>query len=225
VNTPPTSATPIRAQSPPSPRNAAGNTYVTGNRGNPSIPIPTNIIPNPFVGGFSSVFLTIFSAPYAPDDVFVSKIDSSGKVLFTNTFAGKGVDQAFAVAVDPTGNIYVAGTTSSPDFPVSNALQSQPSQFGTGFIVKLSPDGRTILYSTYFGGTRRLHKHQRHDDGCRRKSLSHRHHLLERLSPTQQACRPLLVVQAGIPYTSQSTSAAFVAALTPRATRLSSQAP
>src|SRR5580658_8338219 len=128
---------------------AAGNTYVTGNRGNPGI--PTAVILSPYAS-VSSFLLGVASAAYAPDDVFVSKIDPSGKVLFTNTFAGKGVDQAFAVAVDPTGNIYVAGTTTSPDFPVSNALQSQNSQFGAGFIVKLSSDGRTILYSTYFGG-------------------------------------------------------------------------
>ena len=128
---------------------AAGNTYVTGNRGNPSI--PTAILLDPYAS-VTSIRLGVFTAAYAPDDVFVSKIDPSGKVLFTNTFAGKGVDQAFAVAVDPTGNIYVAGTTTSPDFPISNALQSQNSQFGAGFIVKLSSDGRTILYSTYFGG-------------------------------------------------------------------------
>lgn len=191
---------------------AAGNTYVTGNRGNPSIPIPTNIIPNPFVGGFSSVFLTIFSAPYAPDDVFVSKIDSSGKVLFTNTFAGKGVDQAFAVAVDPTGNIYVAGTTSSPDFPVSNALQSQPSQFGTGFIVKLSPDGRTILYSTYFGGLAGYTSiNAMTTDAAGNLYLTGTTYSSD--FPHTAGMPTAAVVQAGIPYTSQSTSAAFVAGL------------
>jgi uncharacterized protein (TIGR03437 family) len=124
---------------------AAGNTYVAGNRapwGPPAAVILTGHIAD----------LVIPANPAPPDDVFVSKVDPSGKVLFTNTFAGKGVDRAFAVAVDPIGNIYVAGTTTSPDFPVTNALQSQPSLNGTGFIVKLSPDGRTILYSTYFGG-------------------------------------------------------------------------
>lgn len=122
---------------------SAGNTYVTGNRGNPAV--PTAVILNPYGD-------PVLINPFVPNDVFVSKIDPSGNVLFTGTFAGKGADQGLAVAVDPTGNIYVAGTTSSPDFPISNALQSQPSQFGTGFIVKLSPDGKTILYSTYFGG-------------------------------------------------------------------------
>ncbi len=44
-------------------------------------------------------------------------------------------------------------TTTSTDFPLSKALQSQPSPYGTAFIIKLSNDGSTILYSTYFGGT------------------------------------------------------------------------
>src|SRR5271157_1717072 len=51
------------------------------------------------------------------------------------------------VAVDAAGNIYVAGSTSSPDFPLHNAFQSTP---GPGFVVKLSADGSQLLYSTYF---------------------------------------------------------------------------
>ena len=131
----------------------AGNTYVTGNRGLPILPTAIEYISGVSVSGtLSSILLGLTTVPTAPGDVFVSKIDPNGDVLFTDTFAGKGVDQGLAVAVDPTGNIYVAGTTTSIDFPLSNALQSQPSQYGTGFIVKLSPDGKTILYSTYFGG-------------------------------------------------------------------------
>src|ERR1035437_3236328 len=122
----------------------AGNTYVTGNRATAGI--PANVLLNG-----SNVSLLVGSVP-APNDVFVSKIDPSGDVLFTNTFAGKGVDQALAVAVDPSGNIYVAGSTTSPDFPITNALQPQAGLIGAGFIVKLSPEGKTILYSTYFGG-------------------------------------------------------------------------
>jgi uncharacterized protein (TIGR03437 family) len=127
---------------------AAGNTYVVGNRANPIIPT-TVFISSTAPGFVTGAFLT--TTP-PPDDVFLSKIDPTGKVLFTNVFAGKGFDQGLAVAVDPGGNIYIGGTTDSPDFPVSNAIQSQPSTYGAGFIVKLSPDGNTILYSTYFGG-------------------------------------------------------------------------
>ncbi len=83
-------------------------------------------------------------------DAFVSKIDASGDLVFTATLSGKGNDQANAVAVDPQGNIYIAGTTSSSDFPLRNALQTQP---GGSFIAKFTPEG-ILLYSTYFGGAK-----------------------------------------------------------------------
>jgi uncharacterized protein (TIGR03437 family) len=126
---------------------AAGNTYVVGSRQLAGIAESVAII-----GDFSSV-ATAPPVIDGPSDVFVSKLDPNGKLLFTDTFAGKGVDTGTSIALDPTGNIYIAGTTTSPDFPLSKPLISQPSSFGTGFIVKLSNDGSTILYSTYFGGT------------------------------------------------------------------------
>src|ERR1700722_14040927 len=85
---------------------AAGNTYAVGTRE-----------------------LTVTSA-----DIFVTKLDANGNVLFTDTFAGKGIDAPLAITVDPTGNIYFAGNTTSPDFPVSKALQTQPSGYVTGFM-------------------------------------------------------------------------------------------
>src|SRR5580698_1720109 len=108
---------------------SAGNTYVVGSRQFTATNSPANA------------------------DVFVSKLDPSGNLLFTDTFAGKGVDTGIAIALDPSGNIYIGGTTTSPDFPLSEALQTQSNPKGTGFIIKLTNDGTTILYSTYFGGT------------------------------------------------------------------------
>jgi len=89
-------------------------------------------------------------------DVFVTKVDPRGKVLFTRTFGGRGSEMANAIAVSLTGEIYVGGRTTSEDFPLSNALQSVCSapNFGcdTGFLLKLSPDGRALLQATYYGG-------------------------------------------------------------------------
>ena len=127
---------------------AAGKTYVVGNRASPLTPTLAVIL-SPVVVNLP---VNVNPALTPPNDVFLTKLDPTGKPLFTALFAGKGLDRALAVAVDPSGNIYIAGTTTSSDFPVSNALQSQNSQFGAGFIVKLSPDGKTLLYSTYFGG-------------------------------------------------------------------------
>ncbi|HVN03777.1 MAG TPA: SBBP repeat-containing protein [Bryobacteraceae bacterium] len=116
---------------------AAGNAYVAGSR---------------LIGGSSQPFYS------AASDVFVSKVDSSGNLTLLATFSGKGSDRANGIAVDPTGNIYIAGSTTSPDFPLRNALQSVPqaatagTQLGTGFVMKLDSNG-DIVYSTYLGGT------------------------------------------------------------------------
>ncbi|HEY4365466.1 MAG TPA: SBBP repeat-containing protein [Bryobacteraceae bacterium] len=116
---------------------SAGNTYVAGSRQ---------------LATAGTVTLNSSTGLGAGTDVFVSKLDPSGNLLFTDTFAGKGVDTGIAIALDPSGNIYVGGTTTSPDFPLSEALQTQSNSNGTGFIIKLTNDGTTMLYSTYFGG-------------------------------------------------------------------------
>jgi uncharacterized protein (TIGR03437 family) len=67
-----------------------------------------------------------------------------------------------ALAIDSTGNAYVAGATRSPDFPVTNGVvqgkfggaNDDPfMKTGDAFVVKLSPDGGHILYGTYLGGS------------------------------------------------------------------------
>lgn len=128
----------------------AGNTYVVGSRALGG--------PGAIFGGVASVvifpIISFQNFLASGSDIFVSKLDPNGRLLFTDTFAGKGIDTGKAIAVDATGNIYVGGTTTSPDFPLSKALQTQPNpNNGTGFVIKLSNDGSTILYSTYFGGT------------------------------------------------------------------------
>jgi uncharacterized protein (TIGR03437 family) len=116
---------------------SAGNTYIVGSRQ---------------LATAGTVTLNSSTGLGAGTDVFVSKLDPSGNLLFTDTFAGKGVDAGIAIALDPSGNIYIGGTTTSPDFPLSEALQTQSNSNGTGFIIKLTNDGTTIFYSTYFGG-------------------------------------------------------------------------
>jgi uncharacterized protein (TIGR03437 family) len=67
---------------------------------------------------------------------------------------GIGQDYAAAVATDPQGNVYVAGLTYSPDFPVTpGALQTKIGTVGTSdaFVAKFAPDG-ALLWSTYLGG-------------------------------------------------------------------------
>src|SRR5262249_41493655 len=72
-------------------------------------------------------------------------------VLSYSTYLGGDNDHsAYAVAVDPAGNAYLAGYTISEDFPVVGA-GDQGSAFDA-IVVKLGPSGQ-LVYSTYLGGT------------------------------------------------------------------------
>ena len=85
-------------------------------------------------------------------EVFVAKLDPAGATIFLATFGGDRDESGRAIAVDPARNIFVGGWTASPNFPLRNARQTTRSAgAGTGFLIKLSPDGQ-IVYSTFFGG-------------------------------------------------------------------------
>jgi hypothetical protein len=89
------------------------------------------------------------------NDAFVTRLTPAGSAIaFSTTIGGSSSDLGQGVALDSRGNVYLAGQTYSPDFPVVRPL---PPSFGSGlegdaFITKLSAGGASILYSTYFGG-------------------------------------------------------------------------
>ncbi len=79
--------------------------------------------------------------------------ETSASFALVTYLGGSGVESAAGVAVDALGNVYVAGTTSSTNLPVSVG-GFQPSNQGgddDGFVMKLSPAG-SLVYSTYLGG-------------------------------------------------------------------------
>ena len=88
-------------------------------------------------------------------DVFVAAISSTGSALsldYLTFIGGTGMDYPTGIGVDGGFNVYVAGNTSSSDFPTVNGLQ--PSATGNHvFLTKLDSSGSANLYSTYLAGS------------------------------------------------------------------------
>jgi hypothetical protein len=64
-----------------------------------------------------------------------------------------GGDLAARIAVDSTGSAYITGQTFSVNFPLKTPLQGRFAGSTDAFVTKLSPDGKSIIYSTYLGGS------------------------------------------------------------------------
>jgi hypothetical protein len=88
-------------------------------------------------------------------DAFVVKLDPAGSALAYSTFlGGTDYDSVTAIAVDESGQVYVAGQTSSADLPTTaGAFDTSHNGLGDGFVAKLSADGSALDYSTFLGGS------------------------------------------------------------------------
>ncbi len=114
---------------------AIGNAYLTGQAG-PGLPTVNARQPD-LAGGAS--------------DAFVARLNATASALVFSTYlGGSGDDAATAIGLDRSGNIYLAGPTTSVDFPQQSALPPQLGQAGSNFVVQMTPDGRSLVYSTYF---------------------------------------------------------------------------
>ncbi len=81
------------------------------------------------------------------------KMDAAtGALDFATYLGGEGHDFGMDVAVDASGHIALAGYTNSTDFPLVAAGQSIPGGFYDAFAMRLTPDGASIITSTYAGG-------------------------------------------------------------------------
>ncbi len=87
------------------------------------------------------------------NNVFVTKWSADGsEILYSTYLGGSGGDGASGIAVDGAGSAYIAGFTSSPDFPTTpGAFQTKLSGAPDAFVTKLSPDGSQLVYSTLLG--------------------------------------------------------------------------
>jgi hypothetical protein len=118
---------------------ANGNTYISGSTQSDNLGGPMSI--NPALSG--------------PSDAFVIKLNPTTGIFFYSTIVGGAGDETgVSIAIDGAGNAYISGKTTSTDFPTANAIQSS---FGGGdsdaFVSKIAPDGLSLVYSTYLGGS------------------------------------------------------------------------
>jgi len=75
-------------------------------------------------------------------------------IVYSTYLGGSVVDEVLGVAVDGSGQVHVAGYTTSSNFPTTaGALQSAPGGGEECFISKLSSGGTSLVYSTYLGGS------------------------------------------------------------------------
>ena len=126
-----------------------GSAYVTGVTYSSDFPTKNAFQPGGHTGNGSG-------------DAFVTKLQPNGSGLVYSTYlGGSALDQGMGIAVDAGGSAYITGYTQSPDFPVENAYRSTPPGTSdpfsgyppTAFVTKLSADGKSLVYSTFLGGS------------------------------------------------------------------------
>ncbi|ABY35289.1 MAG TPA: hypothetical protein DEF43_01930 [Chloroflexus aurantiacus] len=104
----------------------------------------------------SGTFDTSYHEGPEPDvkDAFVSKLSDDLTTLFASTvLGGYNDDQINTLALDPHGNVYVAGWTGSSDFPTTpGTYDTSIDGYADAFISKLNSDLSSLMFSTFLGG-------------------------------------------------------------------------
>ena len=122
---------------------AAGNAYITGRTNSDETAFP----PTP------GAFQTIHGGGY---DAFIAKLNPAGNALvYCSYLGGAGQEIAWSVALDATGNAYIAGNTYSDNvtFPyTAGAFQTAYGGNCDAFVTKVNAAGSALVYSTYLGG-------------------------------------------------------------------------
>lgn len=95
------------------------------------------------------------STPGGEGDALIGCLNATGATWMTVSYLGGcGMDDAYGLAADAAGNLYLSGTTFSIDFPTSlNAFQPAPAGSYDVFAAKLYPNATGIIYATLLGGS------------------------------------------------------------------------
>lgn len=118
----------------------AGRIYVAGNTNSPDLPVTPNALQRTFGRG----------AGEWDGDMYISQFSADGQQLLYSTYlGGKGDDFPGSIALDGNGRVYLAGSTTSADFPLTTA-QSLAQR--DAFVVVLEGAPLKIVYSGLLGG-------------------------------------------------------------------------
>jgi uncharacterized protein (TIGR03437 family) len=135
---------------------AAGNIYVAGDTASADFPTsagayqtalrsncpyPSSAVATGFIGAIYE---------YNTGDAFVTKLNSNGSPIFSTYLGGGCYDQAIAIALDPSSNVWILGSTNSDPFPQVMPFQSGPAYSDyKQFASELSADGGSLMLSSY----------------------------------------------------------------------------
>ena len=116
---------------------ASGGVYVAGITRSKDFPVMNAL--QPTLAGVS--------------DLFIAKLDlAAGTLVYSTYLGGTGLDATTTMTVDPAGNLYVTGITTSKDFPLRDAFQKVNAGPMNGVVVALDKTG-ALLLSSYIGGS------------------------------------------------------------------------
>lgn len=149
--------------------NENGELYLYGTTSSPNYPTTSGAFQETFFGGSAFAPIGIGVSYVNGSDIIVSKLSEDGSELLASTFIGgsgnDGVNTSSAlkfnyademrgeVLFDNNGDVIIASTTFSTDFPVSpDGFQTSIGGGQDGCIVKLDPDLENMLHGTYLGG-------------------------------------------------------------------------
>ena len=91
---------------------------------------------------------------HGDSDVWIAKLDATGTVVYATYYGGSSFENGMAIALGPTGAVYVTGTTGSQDLPAATGFQQvHAGGSADGFVLRLSEDGSGPAHATYLGGS------------------------------------------------------------------------
>ncbi len=120
---------------------ATGHAYVAGHAISDQVTFPVKVGPHLVHSGWH--------------DAFVAKVAPDGKsLIYCGYIGGISPDRCYGIAIDSKGAAYITGKTSSTKtFPVKNGPSLTFAGSSDAFVSKIAPDGKSLVYSGYLGGS------------------------------------------------------------------------